>query len=61
MPLVNVVPHVVLHQKMHFVVSVYFLGRWKGLPAPSAQHPPIERNAMNRKLDGYVMVIGRMY
>ena len=34
MPLVNVVPHMVLHQKMHFLVSVYFLGRWKGLQAP---------------------------
>ena len=34
MPLVNVVPHMVLHQQMHFLVSVYFLGRWKGLPAP---------------------------
>ena len=34
MPLVNVVPHVVLHQKIHLLESVYFFGRWKGLWAP---------------------------
>ena len=36
MPLVNVVPHVVLHQKIHFLESVYFLARWKDLWAPCA-------------------------
>ena len=33
-PLVNVVPKIILHQKMHELVSVYFLGRSTTLPAP---------------------------
>ena len=39
-PLVNVVTHMVLHQKMHILVSVYFFGRLKGLPAPSVEKYP---------------------
>ena len=34
MPLVNVVPHVVLHQKTHVLVSENFFGRLKGVAAP---------------------------
>ena len=35
MPLVNIVPHMVLHQKMHVLVSEGFFGRWTSVPAPS--------------------------
>ena len=34
MPLVNVVLHVVLHQKTHVLESENFFGRWKGVAAP---------------------------
>ena len=34
MPLANVVPHVVLHQKTHVLVSENFFGRWKWVAAP---------------------------
>ena len=37
MPLANVVPHVVLHQKTHVLVSENFFGRWKGVAAPCAR------------------------
>ena len=36
MTLVNVVPHVVLHKKIHVPFTGIFMGRSIGLPAPCA-------------------------
>ena len=36
MPLVNIVPNMILHQKIHAPTVVNFFGESKGLPAPCA-------------------------
>ena len=38
MTLVNVVPHVVLHQKTHVLGAENFLGRSNGVPAPCVKY-----------------------
>ena len=49
MPLVNVVPHVVLQQKPHVLVSENFFGRWKWVAAPCVLYTSsfIQHNGMS--------------